>query len=104
MKPLLRTAAAASAIALDLAASAAAQDGGSPPPAPEQQPPAAPAGPTAPDQRALYRNGHDGRYLLDGQWLFRQDHEDTGLRSGFARQQSTQGWTPLEIPHAWNAG
>jgi beta-glucuronidase len=57
----------------------------------------------APKQRALYRNGQNGRYLLDGQWLFRQDHEDAGIRGGFARQQTTDGWSPVEIPHAWNA-
>src|SRR3954453_12505875 len=75
------------------------------PPAPPPPPAPAPArpAPTAPKQRALYDSGQDGRYLLDGQWLFRQDHEDAGIRAGFARQQTTDGWSPVEIPHAWNA-
>jgi len=71
--------------------------------APEQPPAPGPPAVEAPKQRALYKNGQNGRYLLDGQWLFRQDHEDAGIRSGFARQQTTDGWSPVEVPHAWNA-
>src|SRR5215208_7730723 len=92
------TIASAIAILASWVSAAAAQDPGPPPPAP----PTTPA-PTAPKQRALYAGGQDGRYLLDGQWLFRQDHEDAGIRGGFARQQTTDGWAPVEIPHAWNA-
>jgi beta-glucuronidase len=95
MRPPLRTAAAlATAILLAAAASSSAQD---------EAPPPAPPGPTAPREHALYESGQDGRYLLDGQWLYRPDHEDQGLRSGFPRQDDAQGWTPVEIPHAWNA-
>ena len=84
------------ALALALSPVAGAQEPAPPPPD------AAPAV-TAPPQRSLYRNGHEGRYLLEGQWWFRQDHEDTGVRSGFARRQTLDGWTPVEVPHAWNA-
>src|SRR4051794_7527910 len=90
-------AAVAACLGAAFASPAAAQDPAPPPPAP-----VAPA-PTAPKQHALYRNGQKGRYLLDGKWLFRQAHEDTGTRGGFARQQTTEGWSPVEIPHAWNA-
>ena len=97
MRTIARTVAAAVAAGtLALVAGASAQDPGAP-----QQPPAPAA--TAPAARALYRDGQDGRYLLDGRWLFRQDHEDQGLRSGFQRQASTDGWSPIEVPYAWNA-
>jgi beta-glucuronidase len=91
-KPALWTAAVALTIAL--APAATAQE-------PAPPPPAAPV--TAPPQRALYLGGQEGRYLLDGQWWFRQDHANAGLGSGFAQRQSLEGWLPVEIPHAWNA-
>ena len=83
-------------LALVLAPAATAQEPGPPPPA------AAPTV-TAPPQRAPYRGGQDGRYLLDGQWWFRQDPADAGLGEGFAARQSLQGWAPVTVPHAWNA-
>ncbi|MEA2443639.1 MAG: beta-glucuronidase, partial [Thermoleophilales bacterium] len=84
----MRLATLIAALALVLAPAAAAQ-------APDTAP--------APSQRALYRSGQDGRYLLDGQWWFRQDAADAGIGAGFAAQQSLEGWAPVEVPHAWNA-
>jgi len=102
LRPATSAAVAATAATLLLAAPATvtAQDGGTVPP-PSPQPPA--ATPSAPAERAMYRNGQDGRYLLDGPWLFRQDDLDVGVRGGFARQASTDGWFPIEVPFAWNA-
>jgi beta-glucuronidase len=57
-----------------------------------------------PTERVLYQDGHTNRFLLDGQWLFRLDPGDTGIRSGFARTSSTEGWNPTTVPNAWNAG
>lgn len=42
-----------------------------------------------PPQKALYRDGPTGRYLLGGTWQF--------------RLASTKGWTPVSVPNAWNA-
>lgn len=54
--------------------------------APAALPPATAAG-EKPSPGALYENGPDGRYLLDGAWQVR-------VGSG--------GWQPVEVPHAWN--
>lgn len=58
---------------------------------------------TVPSPKTLYRDGPDGRFLMDGQWLFRSDHGSTGLRHHFERQTSTAGWTAITVPYAWNA-
>ena len=52
---------------------------------------------------ALYYAGPDGRYLVSGQWLFRLDAQDQGLRQHLQRSTSTAGWTPVAVPNAWNA-
>jgi beta-glucuronidase len=70
---------------------------------------AALAGPAAaqsafvPKAKALYKDGPSGRYLLDGQWLFRLDNAKVGLTQGFQKQTSTAGWSPVSVPNAWNA-
>ena len=64
--------------------------------------PAAPA--SAQSERVLYQDGHTNRYLMDGDWLFRLDPGNQGLRSGWSRQSSTEGWSPTTVPNAWNAG
>ena len=38
-----------------------------------------------PNEQALYQDGPDGRYLLDGDWLFRLDNEDQGVKQRFMR-------------------
>jgi beta-glucuronidase len=57
-----------------------------------------------PSERVLYEDGHEGRFLLDGRWLFRADPTDQGAALGFPTQPGTEGWTPVEVPHVWNAG
>jgi beta-glucuronidase len=88
---------------LGLAAPAAAQvsgpDDGTAPP--ESTPPA--SGGDTPSPGALYETGADGKYLVGGTWLFRQDAADVGLRSGFARVASTEAWETVTVPHVWNA-
>ncbi|MGI8803055.1 MAG: glycoside hydrolase family 2 protein, partial [Solirubrobacteraceae bacterium] len=71
-------------------------------PAGAQASPPAPAAAQTPVERALYHDGPTGRYLLDGQWLFRFD-DGVGLSQGFAQQDSTDGWQPISVPNAWNA-
>jgi len=69
---------------------------------PESMPDGSAQGDT-PTPGALYETGADGKYLMGGEWLFRQDAEDIGLRSGFARASSTDAWAPVAVPHVWNA-
>ena len=57
-----------------------------------------------PSERTLYADGHTGRYLLDGAWLFRHDPQDTGLEEGLAGSTATEGWTRTTVPNAWNLG
>ncbi|HEX8084768.1 MAG TPA: glycoside hydrolase family 2 TIM barrel-domain containing protein [Solirubrobacteraceae bacterium] len=56
-----------------------------------------------PTERVLYQDGHTNRYLMEGQWLFRLDPTDEGVRSGFMRDTGTDGWQPTTVPNAWNA-
>jgi len=57
-----------------------------------------------PSKRTLYADGPENRLLLGGEWLFRLDKENVGLRQRFQRQTSRAGWTPVQVPHAWNVG
>ncbi len=57
----------------------------------------------APDEQALYDAGPNGRFLLDGEWLFRLDPGNVGLKEGFAKQTRRDGWSPTSVPNAWNA-
>ena len=57
-----------------------------------------------PSARPLYEDGPANRFLIDGQWLFRLDTADVGLRQRFQRQTSTAGWSPVAVPHVWNVG
>jgi beta-glucuronidase len=41
---------------------------------------------------------------MDGTWYFRRDDGNNGLTLGFQSQTSLDGWTPVTIPNAWNAG
>ena len=52
----------------------------------------------------IYRDGPDNRYLLGGEWLFRRDDTEVGLRQGFQRQPGRDGWSALTVPNAWNVG
>ena len=51
-----------------------------------------------------YQDGPGGRILLDGRWLFRADALDQGLIGNWAAATDTDGWTPVSVPHVWNAG
>ena len=58
-----------------------------------------------PTSGALYSDGQDGRYLLGGTWLYRQDTGDVGVAEGWWRDVSaTDGWSPVAVPNAYNAG
>ncbi|HWC26078.1 MAG TPA: glycoside hydrolase family 2 TIM barrel-domain containing protein [Solirubrobacteraceae bacterium] len=68
---------------------------------------AVPAGAGAaerPERRALTAYGPDNRHLLDGEWLFRLDEADQGLKDRWQRRIPTTGWSTVEVPDAWNAG
>lgn len=93
LRPLLCTAALIAAAT----APAGAQTGGAPPSG------APSAAPTTPAQKTVYKAGQRGRYLLDGTWLFRADSGNDGLGQHFERQTSTDGWSPVEVPNAFNA-
>jgi glycosyl hydrolase family 2 len=57
-----------------------------------------------PSSKTLYADGPEGRYLLDGQWLFRLDNSDQGVKQRFMRQTSAAGWKPVKVPNVWNLG
>jgi beta-glucuronidase len=57
-----------------------------------------------PNEQALYHDGPEGRYLLDGKWLFRLDNQDQGIKQRLMRSTSTAGWTPVKVPNVWNVG
>ena len=68
--------------------------------------PAAPAlaqDSAVPTKQVLYHDGPTNRYLMGGQWLFRMDSANQGLRQGYMKQAATTGWTPTTVPNAWNA-
>ena len=76
---------------------------------PARVPAPRPAGPALaadkPDEQALYQDGPEGRYLLDGDWLFRLDNADQGITQHFdALARSTTGWTTVKVPNVWNVG
>src|SRR3954464_8991862 len=56
-----------------------------------------------PTAGALYKNGPSGRYLVNGQWLFRLDPTGQGLSAGWQRNFSTAGWSATAVPRAWKA-
>lgn len=91
-------------LALLVAAPAAAQvEAGDDAAPPEAEAPDAGQGGDTPVAGALYETGADGKYLMGGKWLFRQDAGDQGVRSGFARAASTAEWETVTVPHVWNA-
>jgi beta-glucuronidase len=57
-----------------------------------------------PSAKTLYQDGPEGRYLMDGTWLFRLDNEDQGIKRRYMRQSSTNGWSKVKVPHVWNLG
>src|SRR3954451_8050289 len=57
-----------------------------------------------PTEKALYKDGPEGRYLLDGEWLFRLDNEDQGVKNRFMRQTSSSGLSKVTGPNVWTLG
>jgi beta-glucuronidase len=66
--------------------------------------PAAAHAADVPSKKTLYADGPTGRFLVDGQWHFRLDATDQGVRQHWERTRSTAGWTPVTVPNAWNVG
>jgi beta-galactosidase/beta-glucuronidase len=88
-------------LALIAALPAAAHAQGGTPPAP---PPPPPLEVQAPQGKPLIREGQAGRLLLGGRWYFRQD--DTLVQGDSERwyeQDDLVGWSPITVPHNWNA-
>jgi beta-glucuronidase len=66
--------------------------------------PSAAAAADKPSKKTLYHDGPEGRFLMDGKWLFRLDSADQGIKQRFMRQASTSGWSATTVPNAWNLG
>jgi len=60
--------------------------------------------PDVPQHKALYTDGSDGRYLLGGTWLFRDEPSDPAVAAGLPSGRATDGWRPVSVPNAYNAG
>ena len=56
---------------------------------------------STPSARTLYKTGPTGRFLMDGQWLFRSTTASSGP-AGW-RPASTRAGRPSRVPNAWNA-
>jgi beta-glucuronidase len=57
-----------------------------------------------PTEKALYKDGPEGRYLLGGDWFFRLDNADQGVKQRFMRSTSAAGWIKTTVPNVWNLG
>src|SRR3954453_9394177 len=57
-----------------------------------------------PAAKALYHDGPEGRYLLAGDWYFRLDNEDQGIKQRLFKRTSTAGWKVVQVPNVWNVG
>src|SRR3954466_4058599 len=106
MPTLARSLIVALALTLVLEGTAFSQGGGQAPPpqAPPPPPPAPPLVVQKPSPRGiLIKEGWTNRFLLGGQWYFRQDDTFIGDAAGWAAQQDLSGWTPIRVPLNWNA-
>jgi beta-glucuronidase len=56
-----------------------------------------------PGGRPLVREGQTNRQLLGGTWYFRQDDAFVGESEQWYLQEGLTGWTPITVPHNWNA-
>jgi beta-glucuronidase len=65
------------------------------------QTPLPPARP--PGGKPLIREGQVNRQLLGGTWYFRQDDTFVGEQEQWYAQGDLTGWTPVKVPHNWNA-
>ncbi|MGH2844838.1 MAG: glycoside hydrolase family 2 protein [Thermoleophilaceae bacterium] len=75
---------------------ALAQGGVQPTPAPE-------LAVERPRGKPLIYEGQPSRRLLGGTWYFRQDDADVGEAEAWYAQEDLIGWTPIGVPHNWNA-
>ncbi|MGX6449295.1 glycoside hydrolase family 2 protein, partial [Patulibacter sp. S7RM1-6] len=48
--------------------------------------------------------GQDGRWTVGGSWLRRADPTDEGVKAGWERDGSAEGWSAVGVPDIWNAG
>ena len=53
---------------------------------------------------AAAADGPAGRTLLGGEWLYRADPADEGVQRGLHHEPGTNGWSPVGVPNAFNAG
>jgi beta-glucuronidase len=56
-----------------------------------------------PGGKPLIREGQVNRELLGGTWYFRQDDTFVGESEGWYAQDDLTGWSPITVPHNWNA-
>ena len=88
-------------------ATALAQGGSEGPPSGTPQPPQPPPPPPLvvepPRGKPLIREGQARRKLLGGTWYFRQDDAFVGDTERWFAQRDLSGWTPITVPHNWNA-
>lgn len=101
---LLVAALAGAPAAVAVAQTAAPPGTGQTPAPPAAAPPAPKYRATVPSDKTLYSNGNDGRFLVDGPWLFRRDLTDEGVRRKYFASSSTAGWSQVSVPHDWTAG
>ena len=93
-------------IFLAVPGTALAQGGGQAPP-PQPSPPPAPAPPLVVQKPSpkgvLIKEGWTNRFVVGGQWYFRQDDTFAGDRERWFAQPDLNGWAPIRVPHNWNA-
>jgi beta-glucuronidase len=56
-----------------------------------------------PGGKPLIREGQVNRQLLGGTWYFRRDDSFVGEDEGWYAQDDLAGWSPITVPHNWNA-
>src|SRR5436305_13596387 len=59
---------------------------------------------SVPSPRTIIQDGQTGRFLMDGTWYLRRDDANQGVGLGFQHGTTLDGWTPITVPNAWNAG
>ncbi len=57
-----------------------------------------------PTQTVVATDGQTDRYLLGGTWLYRADPGNVGVGQGWWQGTSTDGWSTVSVPNAFNAG
>lgn len=58
----------------------------------------------APTAGAPYSYGQSGRFTVGGKWFVRADPRNFGQRQRYAATKDFSAWTPITIPHSFNAG